>query len=348
MFKKNSHADDKRSLEPNMNFNNHITKEHKRKFKGIWCEAYLWFYTGINVMEKMFYLEIDSLDNDNGCFASNDHFSKFSGLSKNRCSEIIKSLEAVGAITIAYTYKIKEGKKTKEVDKRILRVIPEWERNIRNEYEKQCDVIADEIKARKATEPPEEPGKVEDLPPFEKPNTPFEKPNTPFGKPNTPFGKPKDKEYSLKNTSLNNSSSSSKNEEEEEKTPAASLSSKLLTTYKDYRGIKRLGKAERELLEKLVQEHGEEKVLKAIEVGVRKSKDNSFSYIEAVCINGVYGKGKKQSVKQGGKSSFSSNMGENERDNDFKAMEAAAIRETERQVEEYRKQKQLEAMEKLA
>lgn len=69
-------------------------------------------------MEKLFLVEIDSLDNDHGCFASNDYFSKFFKLSKNRCSEIIKSLEEKKYILISYKY----IPGTKQIEKRILRV----------------------------------------------------------------------------------------------------------------------------------------------------------------------------------------------------------------------------------
>ena len=64
-----------------------------RDFKGIWIPKKIWLNKDLNVMEKLFLVEIDSLDNADGCFASNAHFSEFFGLSKNRCSEIIKSLE---------------------------------------------------------------------------------------------------------------------------------------------------------------------------------------------------------------------------------------------------------------
>ena len=105
-----------------------------RKFKGIWIPEYLWFYNGLSLNEKFFYLEIDSLDNEDGCYASNDYFSRFSGLSKSRCSEIIKSLEQKGIIAVTVYYKMKGGKPTKEVEKRVIRVNPNWERELRAEY----------------------------------------------------------------------------------------------------------------------------------------------------------------------------------------------------------------------
>lgn len=65
----------------------------ERAFKGIWIPAEIWLNKDLTLLEKVFLVEIDSLDNENGCFASNEYFSNFFGLSKNRCSEVIKSLE---------------------------------------------------------------------------------------------------------------------------------------------------------------------------------------------------------------------------------------------------------------
>lgn len=68
-------------------------------------------------MEKLFLVEIDSLDNEKGCFASNKHFSEFFGLSKGRCTQIIKGLEKKNLITITYE---REGR---QITKRIIRVV---------------------------------------------------------------------------------------------------------------------------------------------------------------------------------------------------------------------------------
>lgn len=230
-------------------FSNHITSEDKRRFKGIWCDAHLWFYTGLNVMEKMFYLEIDSLDNENGCFATNEHFSKFSGLSKNRCSEIIKSLEQEGAITIEYVYKVKKGKQTRQIDKRIIHVNRDWERAIRDAYEKQCDEIAEAKKEqRKIVEPPSPQPAIQDSENDSK-NTPFEISNTPFGKSNTPFGKSNHKEYNINNTYINNNKTTTTNNKKTKPAKAVSkvvvvdsnnqdITQEVITAYKNSFGKK--------------------------------------------------------------------------------------------------------------
>ena len=98
-----------------------------RAFKGIWIPKEIWLSTDLKVMEKLVLVEIDSLDNEEGCFASNDHFSKFFSLSKNRCSEIIKSLEKKGYITIEYVYQ--QG--SKAISKRVIKCVRKIDEGIR-------------------------------------------------------------------------------------------------------------------------------------------------------------------------------------------------------------------------
>lgn len=100
----------------------------KRDFKGIWIPREIWLSTDLKVMEKLILVEIDSLDNEDGCFASNEHFSKFFSLSKNRCSEIIKSLEEKGYIEIKYVY----HNDSKAIAKRVIKCIRNIDRGIRN------------------------------------------------------------------------------------------------------------------------------------------------------------------------------------------------------------------------
>ena len=88
-----------------------------RDFKGIWIDKKIWLNKDLTVMEKLFLVEIDSLDNENGCFASNAHFSSFFEVSKGRCTQIIKSLEAKKLVTITIE---REGK---VITKRVVRLL---------------------------------------------------------------------------------------------------------------------------------------------------------------------------------------------------------------------------------
>ena len=89
-----------------------------RNFKGIWIPAHVWLDDNINLTEKCLLAEIDSLSDIDGCFASNQYFADFFGLSKDRISKLISGLRKKGYITVELTYK--EG--TCEVDKRIIKL----------------------------------------------------------------------------------------------------------------------------------------------------------------------------------------------------------------------------------
>ena len=90
----------------------------ERAFKGVWIPKEIWLSKELTLTEKVFLTEIESLDNSDGCFATNEHFATFFNLSKNRCSEIVKSLEKKGYVDIKYIYK----ENSKEILKRIIRI----------------------------------------------------------------------------------------------------------------------------------------------------------------------------------------------------------------------------------
>ncbi|MDM8128845.1 conserved phage C-terminal domain-containing protein [Paraclostridium benzoelyticum] len=101
----------------------------ERGFKGIWIPKEIWLNESLSIQEKVFLVEIDSLDNDeDGCFASNEYFANFLKLSKNRCSEIIKSLEKKGFIKISYIYK----ENSKAIDKRVIKLFEKTNRGTRD------------------------------------------------------------------------------------------------------------------------------------------------------------------------------------------------------------------------
>ena len=62
--------------------------------------------------------EIDSLDNGEGCFATNEYFADFMGLSKDRARKIMSSLKDKGYVDVNLKYKID----TKEIEER--QIIP--------------------------------------------------------------------------------------------------------------------------------------------------------------------------------------------------------------------------------
>jgi hypothetical protein len=82
-----------------------------RDFKGVWIPKEVWLDDKLSWMEKLFLVEIDSLDAEKGCFASNAYFGEFFQLSNSRVSEIIKSLVSKGYIT---TFLLYDGKQVKQ------------------------------------------------------------------------------------------------------------------------------------------------------------------------------------------------------------------------------------------
>ncbi|WP_354092888.1 conserved phage C-terminal domain-containing protein [Clostridium gasigenes] len=90
----------------------------ERAFKGIWISSELWLKKDLTLIEKVFLVEISSLDGMAGCYARNDYFANFFDLSKSRCSTIINTLKKKGYIIINYIYK--EDRKT--VERRVIKV----------------------------------------------------------------------------------------------------------------------------------------------------------------------------------------------------------------------------------
>lgn len=90
----------------------------ERDFKGIWIAKDIWLSDDLTLQEKVFLVEIDSLDNESGCYANNQYFADFFGISKTRVSIVINSLVNKGYITSQIIYK--EG--TKEILKRVLKI----------------------------------------------------------------------------------------------------------------------------------------------------------------------------------------------------------------------------------
>ena len=90
-----------------------------RGFKGIWIPRDLWVSKDLSIQDKVFLAEIHSLDNDEGCIASNKYFANFFGLSKSSVSRIVSTLKKKGYVSV----RLIKNKDTKEVEKRIIKVI---------------------------------------------------------------------------------------------------------------------------------------------------------------------------------------------------------------------------------
>lgn len=73
-----------------------------RGFKGVWIPCEIWVSKDLTIQEKFFLAEVDSLDTEEGCFASNKYFADFFDLSERRISQIIKELKNKDYIKVSF------------------------------------------------------------------------------------------------------------------------------------------------------------------------------------------------------------------------------------------------------
>ncbi len=119
-------------------------KKMKREFQGIWIPAEIWLSESLTLQEKIFLVEIKSLDTkEKGCYANNHYFANFFGISKTRVSLVIKSLVEKGFITSLIN--VEEGNKrilktciTKVKDPLKQKLI--YNNTINNTTNKKCNI----------------------------------------------------------------------------------------------------------------------------------------------------------------------------------------------------------------
>ena len=71
-----------------------------RDFKGVWIPKEVWLNENLTMTEKVIFVEIDSLDNENHCIASNEYFAKFCGCSESKVTKAISKLQSLGMIEV--------------------------------------------------------------------------------------------------------------------------------------------------------------------------------------------------------------------------------------------------------
>ncbi len=74
---------------------------HNRDFKGVWIPKEIWLSDTLSLVEKALFVEIHSLDNERGCFASNEYFANFFALSARQIRTHISSLKTKGLISVS-------------------------------------------------------------------------------------------------------------------------------------------------------------------------------------------------------------------------------------------------------
>jgi hypothetical protein len=89
----------------------------KRAFKGVWIPKEIWLDENLSLQEKVFLVEIDSLDNEDGCFATNEYFGAFFNVSADRAKRVIINLKKKGRIVVEL------NKEADNLDRRVIRVV---------------------------------------------------------------------------------------------------------------------------------------------------------------------------------------------------------------------------------
>lgn len=71
---------------------------NNRDFKGVWIDKSIWLDKNLSATEKVILAEIDSLNNENGCYASNSYFAEFCQCSEKTVSRAITKLIQLGYV----------------------------------------------------------------------------------------------------------------------------------------------------------------------------------------------------------------------------------------------------------
>lgn len=72
----------------------------QRDFKGVWFPREVWLDTRLTALEKMILAEVDSLDGEDGCFASNQYLADFCQCSVTKVSTAISKLVGLDYLTV--------------------------------------------------------------------------------------------------------------------------------------------------------------------------------------------------------------------------------------------------------
>jgi hypothetical protein len=72
----------------------------QRDFKGVWIPRDIWLSEELSLMEKVLFVEIHSLDNERGCYASNRYFAEFFGMSPRQIATYVGTLKEKGFVTV--------------------------------------------------------------------------------------------------------------------------------------------------------------------------------------------------------------------------------------------------------
>ena len=90
----------------------------QRDFQGVWIPKEIWLSDQLSLIEKVLFVEIRSLDNEHGCYASNKYLGDFFGIHPRRIAAHIASLKSKGFIFVTITNR----------NDRVIRVVGKYAR----------------------------------------------------------------------------------------------------------------------------------------------------------------------------------------------------------------------------
>lgn len=73
---------------------------YPRDFKGVWIPKEIWLDERLNALDKVILAEVDSLDKEKGCYASNEYIGQFCQCSAWKVSTAISKLVDLGYIRV--------------------------------------------------------------------------------------------------------------------------------------------------------------------------------------------------------------------------------------------------------
>lgn len=74
--------------------------ELSRDFKGIWITKEIWCDSSLSLLEKCLFAEINSLDGQDGCYASNEYLCKFLNCKERNLQMALSALKTRGYISV--------------------------------------------------------------------------------------------------------------------------------------------------------------------------------------------------------------------------------------------------------
>ena len=102
----------------------------ERDFKGVWIPREVWLSAELSLMEKVLFVEIHSLDNERGCFASNRYFAEFFGMSPRQIASYVASLKEKGYISVTI---VNQNERTIHVTGKYAYANPQTMRQLRQQ-----------------------------------------------------------------------------------------------------------------------------------------------------------------------------------------------------------------------